>query len=551
MPHKRVAVPLWTKPEILLATLQIPNNTGQMQTNEEMIAAYLGILCENPASPEEVVVRIRSFSVAVATKMAERPENRHDYALRHWLFCDGVRRVVCLPELDGVLPQDFGLTPYFPVRERHLVGGKLKPRVSLNGVSLPLISAKILGFGQFGVVKENSYDGGAVAIKRVVIGAPSGYDWETFLDSVGEAQLLMRLNHANIVRCVGFFMYGDGKSKSAQAEGSVSESPNVMKFALVLERVRPIHHRLFQKWPMTEILRFFFGLGTGLAFLHDHDLVHGDVKVANSGVSESGVAKLLDFGFWNHSTVTQIDNLRSSPEQLGGTYPSPEAIAQRALWSCGVDHAVMMKPLGGGREAQTLDPPYLAVGVSDFATISLKGLDVFAFGVSLYEAVKMQIPVLDSDDDGDLCPAYRPKHHNFNFVRDKVVMNGRNTKWKPNPVFGFLQGVSMFSTVYPIVCPELTWVGAIVAGCLAEDPSSRWSMDQVLGAFKLGLFGRVSEATTAPVLVPDPLRQATVAVDDLDWDVVSVSSKDTDDSWVSDLDEICDAEWDMVSDSSH
>ena len=491
------------------------------------MAVYLGLLSQARPLPEEIVRRIHTFSATVESKMKEMPEKRHAFAFLHWAFGNVVKGFLRLPELGSVSPQDLGLTPYFPTRERQCVGTKLKPVVSVQGVSLPLVSTKRLGSGQFGVVKETLYAGQPVAIKRVVVGRPGYYDWDALMDTVGEAQLLMRLAHPNIVRCMGFFMYGDGK---LHEDGEANSGPHdVMKLALVLTRVRPMHHKLFQNWPMRETLTFFLGLGMGLDYLHQHDIAHGDVKVANSGVDDAGVAMLLDFGMWNRTTVTAHEALRCSLEQLGGTYPAPEAIAQRAKLACGEDQAVRMKPIGDTN--RTMGPPYVSVQIPDFETLSLKGLDVFAFGVSLYEAVKSKVPVLDDEGERDLCPCYRPKHHNFNFMRDHVVLNGPNTKWKPNPVFAFLDGASMFSTVYPIVMPEFAWVQPVVAGCLAEDPEARWSMGDVVTALRSGLFA-ISDVPALPDLCSDRLGQACVVVDDLDWERPSESCLGTVDSWL-------------------
>jgi len=78
---------------------------------------------------------------------------------------------------------------------------------------------------------------------------------------------------------------------------------------------------------------------TGLAYLHDHKVVHGDIKGANILIDTDGEAKLADFG----SSSLIEDIVKSETISLRGTthWMAPEVLYQRDvgpfsdIWSLG------------------------------------------------------------------------------------------------------------------------------------------------------------------------------------------------------------------------
>jgi serine/threonine protein kinase len=508
-----------------------------VKNNLKLVLAYL---CGNQAgkrilSPEEALARVRCVSDFVRQKISDRPDLENDYRRRHWIFCDAIRKSRALSVFQLIMPEDLGLVPYFSNRERVLVSGKQKPLVNLGGVPCLLSATRTLGLGSFGVVKDAVLGSQSVAIKRSVIGTLS-YDLDALLDAVGEAQCLLELQHANIVRCFGFFMYGDGKAPKSDDGGRLSGDANVTKFATVLERVRPMHPSLLAKLSTDDVVTFFRGLAEGLAFLHQEGLVHGDFKTINSGMGLDGIPKLLDFGFCESTTVRDVSALRCAPEQLGGTYPSPEAIAQRA--------AYLIKPCDGKKGRlflvknfsddpafQTTKPPYGYVSIPHFSTIDLTKLDVFAFGVSFYDAIKVHF----SHGNDDAWPSYMTCHRNLNFLRDNVIMNGKHTYWTPNPVFEFIDTAILFSDSYSLLSPESSWLFDVVKGCLSEDAADRWPMKRVMA--ELGpRFGKHLSAPVASSAEIDVIPLSAVPslpsdelVPESPWSIISAGLSDSED----------------------
>ncbi len=529
--------------DALLLGLRSPTTAHHVKDNLKQVLSYLCINKETKRllSPDESLVRVRCISAFVRQKIADRPELESEYLLRHWLFCDAIRKSQSLPVVGLLTPEDLGLGPYFLKRERVCVSGKEKPIVALRGVPFVLSSTRTLGLGSFGVVKSAVFDAVEVAIKRTVIGS-SLYDFHGLLDAVGEAQGLLQLQHPNVVRCFGFFTYGDGKS--AKSEGArVSDCADVTKFAMVLERVRPMHPSVLAKLSIEDVVTFFGGLATGLAFLHQQGMIHGDFKTINSGMGLDGIPKLLDFGFVESTAVRDMAALRYAPEQLGGTYPSPEAIAQRAaclIRPCDGRHGSQfaMKDFSTDRRYQTTTPPYSYVPIPDFSGLDLTKLDVFSFGVSFYDAIKVNW----LGENNDAWPSYMTRHSNLNFLRDKVIMNGSRTRWAPNPVFDFLDTAILFSDIHGLLSPAFSGLFDVVRGCLSENPDERWSMGRVLEGLNrpvLGVclsVGGSSLVEKETVSLSDlPSVQSDELSQESPWSIISTSLEDSDE-W-----DLCDA----------
>lgn len=87
-----------------------------------------------------------------------------------------------------------------------------------------------------------------------------------------------------------------------------------------------------QQRSLPELLRLGAELSSAVAFCHQHDVVHGDVKPSNVLIGADGSARLADFGIAGHSAdvLGTLDDVRGSlhyaaPELFDGAGPSSSA----------------------------------------------------------------------------------------------------------------------------------------------------------------------------------------------------------------------------------
>ena len=118
-----------------------------------------------------------------------------------------------------------------------------------------------------------------------------------------EVQITLRLEHPNVVRAF------DGRSTGPQAFLALEYCAGGTLDLLLLER---------GKLPLERAVALVTEVASGLAHAHDRSVLHRDVKPANVFVSESGTAKLGDFG-------TGTFGAENSDERVGTAfYMAPE-----------------------------------------------------------------------------------------------------------------------------------------------------------------------------------------------------------------------------------
>jgi serine/threonine protein kinase len=166
-----------------------------------------------------------------------------------------------------------------------------------------------LGRGAFGVVYKgrHNHTGELVAIKEMAV-ADSEELRAEFTLSVG-------LTHENVVRVIH---YEVGRHHARLylewvAGGSLADAMKVF----------PVEERLARSY-IRQIL-------AGLGFLHEHNILHRDIKPKNILVDHRGVLKLTDFGLSRH-----LDSIHDRTRAAGTpVYMAPECV--RGQFTIGSD----------------------------------------------------------------------------------------------------------------------------------------------------------------------------------------------------------------------
>jgi eukaryotic-like serine/threonine-protein kinase len=184
-----------------------------------------------------------------------------------------------------------------------------------------------LGQGAMGVVyraKDPLIDR-VVAIKTINLGLAMDEKEEYEGRFYQEAKAAGRLNHPNIVT-----IYDVGKS------GDVAYI--AMEF-LEGRELRDIMNES-ALLPVEQVLNIVAQVAQGLAYAHEHDIVHRDVKPSNIMVISDGHVKITDFGIArmaSSSVRTQTGMVLGSPKYMSPEQVMGKAIDQRSdIFSLGV-----------------------------------------------------------------------------------------------------------------------------------------------------------------------------------------------------------------------
>ncbi|KAL3907887.1 MAG: hypothetical protein SGILL_008690 [Bacillariaceae sp.] len=215
-------------------------------------------------------------------------------------------------------------------------------------------------------------------------------------DLVGEAFLLSKLDHPNIVRLYGV------------TAGAVDQAfLHKGGFFLIMEALNSVLSDMIQVWRkdsvhsvgdflrktteavpcMEERLAIGLEIAKGMDYLHSKNILFRDLKPANVGIDRDGGLRLFDFGLARESPSGLCAGKAGSRR-----YMSPETIANK---------------------------------VTCFAS------DVYSFGITLWELVSLVRPVhFDNAEDFERAVClddYRPPIH---VIEDKVVRNLIESCWQ-------------------------------------------------------------------------------------------------------------------------
>ncbi|CAM0872385.1 unnamed protein product [Alopecurus aequalis] len=176
----------------------------------------------------------------------------------------------------------------------------------------------LLGSGSFGTVYEGISDEGVFfAIKEVSLHDQGSNAQQCILQLEQEIALLSQFEHENIVH-----YYGTDKEDS--------------KLYIFLELVtQGSLVSLYQKYRLrdTHVSAYTRQILNGLAYLHERDIVHRDIKCANILVHANGSVKLADFGL-----AKQASNLSVLKSCKGTVYwMAPEVVNPKKTYGPAAD----------------------------------------------------------------------------------------------------------------------------------------------------------------------------------------------------------------------
>ncbi|XP_019094884.1 PREDICTED: mitogen-activated protein kinase kinase kinase ANP1 [Camelina sativa] len=189
---------------------------------------------------------------------------------------------------------------------------------------------QLIGRGAFGTVYMgmNLDSGELLAVKQVLIAANCASKEKTqahIQELEEEVKLLKNLSHPNIVRYLGTVREDDTLNILLEfvPGGSISS---------LLEKFGP--------FPESVVRTYTRQLLLGLEYLHNHAIMHRDIKGANILVDNKGCIKLADFGASKQvaelATITGAKSMKGTPYWM-----APEVILQTGhsfsadIWSVG------------------------------------------------------------------------------------------------------------------------------------------------------------------------------------------------------------------------
>ena len=179
-----------------------------------------------------------------------------------------------------------------------------------------------LGAGGMGAVyrAEDTRSNRIVAVKVL-----AGHDPGFLARFRNEAQIQARLRHENIAAFFDFLEH---------------EGHPCIVMECVEGRTLYQHIQAEGPFPVGRALPLFRAVAEAVAYLHDHQIVHRDIKAGNIKLTPQGRVKLLDFGIARGPSSPGLTATGAvvgtpqylSPEQLKGHRAGPEA----DVWALGV-----------------------------------------------------------------------------------------------------------------------------------------------------------------------------------------------------------------------
>ncbi|KAK3269105.1 hypothetical protein CYMTET_22428 [Cymbomonas tetramitiformis] len=141
---------------------------------------------------------------------------------------------------------------------------------------------RTIGNGNYGTcfLVRNKSDGGQYALKRIPIGKR-----EESEAALQEAQVLKKLKHPNIISFKESFLH----------EGALCIVTSFCEEGDLFTRIRD-NAKKQRFFPQEQIVEWFCQIALGLQYMHQHKILHRDLKTQNIFIARGGMIKLGDFG---------------------------------------------------------------------------------------------------------------------------------------------------------------------------------------------------------------------------------------------------------------
>eukprot|EP01112_Ceratiomyxa_fruticulosa_P008417 TRINITY_DN2181_c0_g1_i2.p1 TRINITY_DN2181_c0_g1~~TRINITY_DN2181_c0_g1_i2.p1 ORF type:complete len:769 (+),score=147.27 TRINITY_DN2181_c0_g1_i2:1067-3373(+) len=163
-----------------------------------------------------------------------------------------------------------------PVNNNFNIGVDIIPSSQIVYTKDPTGKRVELGSGGFATVYSARLHGSLVAVKEI----KEKMDEKVKNDFTNEVSVMARLRHPNIVMLLGM----------------VEEPPSIILPLMEKGSLDSVMKRESGKIGWQTKIKFFLEAARGLAFIHGHNVIHGDLKPQNILVDENNVVHISDFG---------------------------------------------------------------------------------------------------------------------------------------------------------------------------------------------------------------------------------------------------------------
>jgi hypothetical protein len=217
----------------------------------------------------------------------------------------------------------------------------------------------ILGQGAFGVVYKGTYHGNTVAIKQLTQDPNEQILEELF----NEVSVMQSVDSPYTVHCYGMTI-----------------APYALVMACMAGDLYNLLHNPENSIDWMFCYKLCQEISSGIAYLHEKDIVHGDLKSPNVLLDEKGQAKIADFGSSKIRVFTLDIAATLFGKKVGGSY---NYIAPELLQELKIVKVPDIASTHGNKEIIT--------GFSPGAKTT-KASDIYSLGILLGEITTRQVP---------------------------------------------------------------------------------------------------------------------------------------------------------------